>query len=103
MTEPVIAAAEQAAVTAAEAAAKELAPEAETLLRNLESAAASHFAALEAAIPGLVERAEGASAHAVSEAQQYLGGLLKHLGRVFGTEPAASGVDPTSGPSAPQS
>lgn len=102
MTEPVIAAAEQAAVTAAQAAAKELAPEAEALLRNLESAAVSHFAALEAAIPPLVAKAEGASAIAVSEAKHHLGALLEHLHSVLSAPAPASGVDPTQAAPAPQ-
>lgn len=103
MTEPVIAAVESAAAPIVQAAVKELAPEAEQLLTKLMQDAAMHFSRLEAAIPPLVDAAEGASAHAVHQAQQFLGGLLAHLHSVLGTAAPASGVDPTSGPSAPQS
>ena len=100
MTEPVIAAVESAAATAAEAAVKELAPEAEQLLTELMQDASIHFSRLEAAIPPLVDAAEGASAHAVHQAQQFLGGLLGHLRSVLGASAPASGVDPTTAPTA---
>jgi hypothetical protein len=100
LTEPVIAAAQTVAAAAIQAAVKELTPEAEQLLRELESVAKEHFDKLEAAIPPLVDKAEGASAHAVHQAQQFLGGLLGHLRSVLGAGAPASGVDPTTAPTA---
>lgn len=102
MTEPVIAAVESAAAPIVQAAVKELTPEAEQLLRELESVAIGEFTRLDNAAKFVLPAAERASLDAIATAQNHLVALLDHLHPLLGMKPSASGVDPTSAAPAAQ-
>lgn len=101
MSEPVIAAAEAAAAPIVQAVAKALTPEADQLLRELESVASGEFTRLDNAAHFVLPAAEHASLEAITTAQTHLAALLDHLHSTLHMDPSTSGVDPTPAAPAP--